>query len=139
MKKVTALLVFGSNLIGVPVTAKNDCPTEIPGSAHPWAINQVLPGDRSAEVYIDVDKAGEPTGCRLGKTNIPTDERFNICMAFIRHYRINPDAPGISLPTTVMKLYVEYGDKHERAEKEARKSYFAQHPEIRPDCYRDGD
>ena len=120
--------------------AKVACPERPLGSlSYPWLIEDVMEGDRYAEIYLDVTKSGEPLACRIGKTNIRSDsEKFNVCRAFMttRGWREGVDQ---SIPdsgrTTIKRKYVAYGAKHQKAERAARKLYFQQHPDVSPKCF----
>ena len=105
-------------------------------------------GDEYAEIYIDIDKAGKPIGCRMGQNNIPGDNKFFVCQAFIEQWRTSPrpNDPAIGPPpphlpansrvnATVHRTYIAYGPDHEKAERNARKQFFQQHPDERPECY----
>jgi len=123
--------------------AKVSCPERPLGAlSYPWLIEEVMEGDRYAEIYLDVTKSGEPLACRIGKTNIRSESnKFNVCLAFMstRGWRegVSQSTPD-SGRTTIKREYVAYGGKHQKAEREARKLYFQQHPEVSPKCFPDG-
>ena len=99
-----------------------------------------MSGDRYADIYLDIDSQGKPTGCRMGKNNIPGDDKFFVCQAFMRQWSTNPQAaPGKTGPTTVERQYFEYGMRHADAERAARKKFFREHPYERPECYPSAD
>ena len=126
-----------------PSLAKDACPERRLGSlSYPWLIERIMEGDRHAEVYLDVTKSGEPLACRIGKTNIRSDsDKFDVCRAFLstRGWRegVDPSTPE-SGRTTIKRKYVAYGGKHQKAEREARKLYFQQHPNVSPKCFPEG-
>lgn len=123
--------------------AKAPCPERTPGSLlYPWLIEDVMEGDRYAEIYLDVTKSGEPLACRIGKTNIRSDsDRFDVCRAFMstRGWKegVDPSTPA-SGRATIKRKYVAYGNKHQKAEREARKRYFQHHPNVSPKCFPEG-
>jgi hypothetical protein len=117
-----------------PVAAKEPCPP-VP-SPLPWVIDQMMDGDRYADVYIDIDQHGKPTGCKMGQNNISGDDKFWVCQAFMGQWSTQPPADaGKTHPTTIMRKYVEYGMRHTDAESAARSKYFRGHPYERPECY----
>jgi hypothetical protein len=111
-----------------------------------------MSGDDFADIYLDIDKAGRPIGCRMGQNNIPGDNKFFVCKAFIDQWttapaEVNPTAgprpanvPANSkVKATVYRRYIAYGADHARAERKARKQFFRDHPEQRSECYPTGD
>jgi hypothetical protein len=133
LPRFSRLLALGSMLLTAPAIAKNACPPDTLGPNYPWIINDIMPGDQFAEVYLDFDKAGEPSGCRLGNNNIPRDDQFNVCL-FFAGFVIDPKS-HVALPTTIKRLYLDPGPRHQKAQQEARKRYFQEHPYERADCY----
>jgi hypothetical protein len=70
----------------------------------------------------------------MGRNNIDGDNKFFVCKAFLEQW--STAAPGgDSKATTIERKYIAYGEKHRKAEREARKQFFLQHPEERPECY----
>ena len=117
-----------------PAPAKEPCPAV--RTPVPWAINGFMSGDRYAEIYLDIDEHGKPTGCRMGQNNILGDDKFWICKAFMDQWSMQqPVGTGKTSATTVMRRYIEYGMKHDDAENAARSKYFREHPSERPECY----
>lgn len=95
-----------------------------------------MPGDQFAWVYIDVDKEGRPLRCALGQNNIYDPEaRFRLCKAYSDSWRASPAAPSDPPTRTIKRYMVMIGYKHEIANQKARKQYFRDHPEERPECY----
>jgi hypothetical protein len=135
-------------LLTTPATAKEPClPSKYP-PPYPWFIGDIMPGDRFADIYLDIDKAGKPINCRMGKNNIPGDDKFFVCSAFIEQWRTSPQPndsavgpPPANLPpkspikATVHRQLMSQGEKHSKAQREARKLFFLQHPEERQECY----
>jgi len=135
-----------------PAVAGSPCPPSKFQPPYPWFISEPMSGDKYADVYLDIDKAGRAINCRLGRSNLYGDEGFFICNAFKEQWRTSPRAndravgpPPANLPpnspikATVHRQFISYGDKHAKAEREARKKFFLDHPEERPDCYPDAD
>jgi hypothetical protein len=124
-----------------PSFAKDNCPKKPIGSlSYPWLIEGIVEGDRYADIYLDVTTNGEPLACRIGTTNIrSSSEKFNVCLAFMRTrgWSVDPSTPE-SGRTTIKRKYIAYGEKHRKAERAARKLYFQQHPDERPECFPEG-
>lgn len=117
--------------------ASGDCPAREKG-AYPWLIKEIIPGDRWAWVHLDIDTDGRPVACRLGKNNMTPGLRSTTCTSFVRNWKAVPVVQdGKPVRTTIKRFFVAMGDKHAKAEKEARKRFFLEHPQERPECYRD--
>ena len=129
---VLALLACSTS----PVLAKTGCPARPVGSlVYPWLIEEVISGDEYADIYVDIDGGGVPTGCRFGDTNIhDSNEKFTICQGFMQQWH-KSEANGSA--QTLKEKFISYGGKHRKAEREAEKLYFQQHPDDRPECYPD--
>lgn len=137
-----SLLGFAS-----PVLAKDPCPPNKYAPPYPWFIKEPMDGDITAEIYIDIDKSGKPINCRMGQNNVPADDRFWVCKAFLDHWSTSDPAtdaglgpPPANLPpnspvkATIYRKYLGYGEKHEKAERQARAQFFHQHPGERAEC-----
>lgn len=112
------------------------CPPSSRGPP-PWVTNEIVSGDLYAYVYLDVDKRGRPSGCKIGTTNILGDDKFWVCQAYMRQWTTRPPAnPGLDGRTTTERLFIEYGWKHASADRAARIAYFHAHPYLHPECYR---
>jgi hypothetical protein len=74
----------------------------------------------------------------MGKNNIPGDDKFFVCKAFMEQWSTAP-SPVATTGTTVERHYLAIGDKHQKAEENARKAWFRAHPEERPECYPNND
>jgi hypothetical protein len=135
-----------------PSLANGPCPPNKYQPPYPWFIADMMPGDRFADIYLDIDKAGKPINCRMGKNNLYGDDRFFVCSAFMEQWRTSPQPndpavgpPPANLPphspikATVHRQLLTYGEKHAKAERDARISFFRQHPEERPECYPSDD
>ena len=103
---------------------------------HPWQVKGVMRGDQYAEVYIDIDERGRPLKCYIGKTNIPRDDRFWTCKAYLDDWRTDPVMKdGKAVRGTVRRDVILTGDEHNKANREGRKRFFREHPDERPECY----
>lgn len=138
--------------IAPPALAKAPCPTNKYQPPYPWFVKDIMNGDQFADIYLDIDKAGKPINCRMGKNNIPGDDKFWVCQAFLNQWSTAPASanatigpPPENLPAnspikgTIYRKYVGYGEQHEKAEQEAKKQFFQQHPDERPECYPSDD
>lgn len=145
-----ACVIVGLFAFAPPALSKPPCPPSKYPPPYPWFIPGPLNGDDYADIYIDIDKAGNPVACRMGRNNIPGDNKFFICKAFLDQWKTAPPdsnsdvgPPPADLPShspivgTVHRVYDGYGAAHEKAERAARKKFFADHPDERPDCYPD--
>jgi len=131
-----------------PSLSKAPCPKNKYDPPYPWFTGQGMAGDQYADVYIDIDKSGKPINCRMGQNNIPGDDKFYVCQAFLGQLTTTapsanptPGPPPANLPRnspvkgTIYRRYVGYGPDHEKAERNARKQFFEQHPDERQECY----
>lgn len=109
------------------------CPARETGT-YPWTTGGAVNGDYYAWVYLTIGKDRRPT-CAIGENNIhDSDMRFFVCHAFTEQWK--PARASDAEPGAVVKrLMVIPGPRHAKAEKEARKKFFAEHPDERPDCY----
>ena len=152
MRVLASSIAVGLVLIASAAAATEPCPPNKVPPPYPWFISDIMPGDRFAEIYLDIDKAGKPISCRMGNNNIPGDDKYFICNAFIQQWSTSPrpNDPAVGPPppnlpkgspikATVHRQLIEYGDKHHALERAARERFFLQHPEERPDCYPTGD
>lgn len=115
---------------------KAPCPARELGN-YPWGSIEHMPGDYWAWVYLDVDKKGYPQRCYLGQNNvIGTETRSNICRSFLSSWRATP--PGKSDPggvTRISRYFLLLGNKHQRQLDRAKRQYFREHPDQRPECF----
>lgn len=129
VKNVATVLIA----VASPALANGPCPAREVGT-YPWAPNGVLNGDLYAWVYLKIGKDRRPE-CFMGSNNIhDSDQRFFICRAIADEWK--PARPEDAVPGTVVKrLTVMAGPDHAKVDKEARKRFFAEHPDERPECY----
>lgn len=99
--------------------------------------DELLPGDFWAWVHLEIDKDGRALGCGIGKTNISSQNtRSNLCRSYVASWKAVPILKdGKPIKTTVRRYTVIMGDKHADAERKARKQFFRDHPNERPECY----
>lgn len=134
MHKISKLIALVMACSTSPLLAKASCaPRPVGSLAYPWLIEEVMSGDEYGDVYVDIDGTGVPTGCRFGDTNVrDSNEKFSVCQGFMQQWH-KSEANGS--PQTLKEQFISYGSKHRKAEREAEKLYFQQHPNDRPDCY----
>lgn len=138
MGKHVAAIVIASVVLASPAVAETPCPKV--GSTYPWMIDQLMPGDTYVDVYIDIDRSGRPLACRTGRTNWEKDDLFWACNAFMTQFRTKPPVElARGERTTVQRTLVGYGEAHRKAERKAKKEFFAKDPTERPECYPGGD
>ena len=96
----------------------------------------MMPGDKYAWVYIDVDRTGQPLVCKVGETNIfDPDTLFQLCSSYKESWRAPPASAGDPDRRTVKRQTVMIGPAHEKANQEARRAWFKMHPDERASCY----
>jgi len=132
------LLVVGLCASSSAIAAANDCPPHEPGYL-PWMSNGIAKGDLWAWVYLDLDKDARPKRCLMGENNIhDADTRFLACSAMKEGWKPATPDQGRSVASTMVKrLFIIPGPDRNKAIREAKKSYFAEHPDQRPECYPD--
>lgn len=127
--------MFASLLAASAAPAKDACPAR-QGSDTPWDTHGIMPGDKWAWVYLTIDTIGRPTTCGIGENNMSPGLRGKVCRSFIRNWRAEPMLrDGKPVKATIKRKFLTYGKQHEKANREARKRYFLEHPEERSECY----
>ena len=152
MAKCPTIILIAAVAFGSPALAKGACAPNKYHRPYPWEIDTLMKGDESADIYLDLDKSGKPINCRMGQNNIPQDDRFWVCKAFLDQFSTTPPSrdetagpppanlpPGSPIKGTIYRKYVAYGEQHDDSERAARKRFFQQHPEERSDCYPSDD
>jgi len=152
MGRLVRLLGAAAFLTSTALGAAAPCPPSKYPPPYPWFIGDTMPGDRYADIYLDIDKAGSPLNCRMGRNNIPGDDKFFVCNAFIEQWKTSPrpNDPSVGPPpphlprgspivATVHRQMITAGEQHEKAERSARERFFREHPEERRECYPTGD
>jgi hypothetical protein len=112
------------------------CPKWEAGTRYPWQSNVVMRGDLFAWLLLDADRSGYPRGCTVAKNNYEgAEDRFWLCKQYKDRWR----APPASKSDPEIRRFVRFtlvpGPRHEREDRRARKAWFAQHSEARPECY----
>jgi hypothetical protein len=139
MGRFSTLLLLGGLCIGVPANAAADnCPPHEPGYL-PWMENGTVKGDLWAWVYLELDKDALPKRCLMGENNIhDADTRFFACRAMKEDWRPATAEQARSVAsTTVKRFFVIPGPDRNKEIREAKKRFFAEHPNERPECYPD--
>ena len=131
--RIAAAMIF----VSTACWAKDDCPPREVGT-YPWANNGLVNGDLYAWVYLKIGKDARRPDCFIGENNIhDSEQRFFICHAFTEDWK--PARPEDAKPGSVVKrLMVLAGPNHAKMLKEARRQWFASHPQERPECYPEG-
>jgi hypothetical protein len=112
------------------------CPKWEAGARYPWQSNAVLRDDRYAWVILDVDRGGYPIECSVGRNNYPDPEqRFWLCKQYMDTWRGPPASESDPPRRRLMRFSLVAGPKHQTADRRARRGWFEQHPEERPECY----
>ena len=99
-----------------------------------------MPGDKWAWVYLELDEKARPKRCLMGKNNIhDPDLRFFVCRAAEKDWHpATPEHAKAVASTTVKRRMIMRGPEHYKLMREARKRFFAEHPDERPECYPEG-
>jgi hypothetical protein len=89
-----------------------------------------MPGDEWGYVHLFIDKRGRAIGCGLSETNIRSrDRRGILCMSFEKNWYTRAIIEnGKPVEKWVKRPFLIFGDKHEKADSEARKRYLQEHP-----------
>lgn len=131
-------LIAASALVSGPVVAADDCPPFRPGQAYPWqlSLDKPMPGDQWAWLHIDLDATGKPKNCRVGEHKYQPETGFWMCRAMMASGDFDPILKdGVAVEGTVKRYMTVAGRARKRADDEARKQWFKDHPEQRPGCY----
>ena len=136
MKRLT-LLALGALVTSSAVLAQRPaCPQREAGAAYPWQNLEPMKGDRYAWVIVDVDRTGRPIRCAIGDNNIPDpDMRFLLCNAHKGDWRGPAATSGDPDVRTLKRRTTMLGYEHQMADKKARRQWFKDHPDERPECY----
>ena len=119
------------------LAAGESCPPREAGSSYPWQLRELMPGDKYAWLYLDIDTDGRALDCRIGENNIHDPyTRFLACRAFKEDWRTSPVVEnGKPVRSTIKRYFIMLGHKHIAANRKARKQWFRDHPNERPSCY----
>ena len=132
---VTAFLV-ALTVTSTALAEGGACPKWEPGTRYPWQSSDIMRGDRYAWLSLEVNRAGYPLDCRIGKNNYPDDEAgVWVCKQYFLLWRGPQAAPSEPDKRTLQRLSFVPGYDHDMADRKARRAWFDQHPEARPECY----
>ena len=127
---LSTLVSAGSAAAGTP------CPPHQAGAPYPWSTNEVMSGDKWADVELDVDPSGKATACRVANSNMSREDNFWTCGAMQAQGHYNPVMKGgTAVAGTIHTKMTLVGMRHRDADMAARKKWFREHPQERWDCY----
>lgn len=93
-------------------------------------------GDRYAWLILDVDRRGHPLKCRVANDNYPDPEsRVWLCKQYTEVWRGPRAAASDPAVRRLMRYSLIPSYEHDMADKKARKLWFKQNPQERPECY----
>jgi hypothetical protein len=125
-------LSIGSAALAEPAR----CPRWEAGTRYPWQSNAILRGDLFAWLFLDVDRAGYPFRCKFGNNNFPDAEsRVWVCKQYYDRWRGPPAGPSDPAVRTLSRFTLIPAPQHQALDIKARKTWFSEHPEERPECY----
>jgi hypothetical protein len=112
------------------------CPAHELGAFYPWESREIRSRDQFAWIYLDVDRKGYVVRCAFGKNNFPDPEGlFWLCKSYSDRWRATPAANSDPAIRTLERFALIASYEHTAADRKARKLWFQQHPEERPECY----
>src|ERR671930_2147627 len=137
MRGTGAILACAALCVGSAAAAEQAaCPKFELGARYPWQSTQIMPGDRYTSISLDVDRSGFPIRCAFGKNNFPDPETlFWLCKSYTDRWRAPPAGPSGPKVRIFDRFVLISGYDHLVADRKARKRWFEQHPEQRPECY----
>jgi hypothetical protein len=138
MKVIISIAAGAALTMSSAASAQATCPTWTPGQLYPWESHELVSGDQYAWVYLLINNRGHATDCRIGETNMHDhDTRGILCMSFQKNWYMNPIIGDNGKPVTgwFKRYFISLGTKHQQKDLEARKLFFQQHLEERPQCY----
>ena len=134
--QLVTLLALAAAVPAAAEDKKDPCPPGAATGYYPWVVKEIMGEDRYAEVYLSIDAKGQPLKCGIGRNNIPGDDKFFVCNAFMTQWKTAPPLGYVKgKASTEKRMFVQYGVPHRKAERKARKQYFKDHPNERPSCY----
>jgi len=136
-RHVRAALYLAPLMLVFPTQpALADCPHLVPGAPYPWQSEELMPGDKWADLSITLDKKGHPIDCKSSKGNVDPETLFYMCQAILREGEFEPIIrDGQPVEGTIPRHMMMPGRNHVRADEAARKKYFAEHPDQKSSCY----
>jgi hypothetical protein len=136
MRGIGALALCTALVTVSGAAAGAQCPPHEAGAEYPWDVHGMLPGDKYAWVFIDVDRSGRPSACKVGETNIfDSDTLFQLCSSYKESWRAPAASAGDPDSRTIKRQTVMIGSAHQLANQQARRAWFKLHPDERPSCY----
>ena len=126
-------LALGSS---AALAAPAGCPVHERGARYPWQSNEIMRGDQFGWVIMDVDRYGAPASCRVGRNNFLNVET---AMALCKNYSERWRGPKASASDPARRVFTRFsllnGYDHLVADRRARKQWFRDHSDERPECY----
>src|SRR6266550_1892893 len=131
MRCIRAIVLVAALSVGSAAFAKEaGCPKWEAGARYPWQSDKVLRDDRFAWVVLNVDRGGYPITCRIGQNNYADNEAcFWLCKQYSDLWRGPPAAASDPNKRTLDRYSLIAGYEHQKADRNARGIWFAQHPE----------
>src|SRR3954451_25119950 len=82
--------------------AATPCPALRPGEPYPWTSNELITGDKWADMELDLDTNGKVVGCRITKSNMSSEDGFFVCASMRVQGRERPVMKdGGAIPGTI--------------------------------------
>ena len=130
-------LALGVALSGSAALAEPaQCPMWEAGARYPWQSNAIMRGDLFAWVIMDVDRYGAPASCRIGHNNfLDAETGMFLCKNYSERWRGPKAAASDPDRRNFTRFSLINGYDHLIADRKARKIWFQDHPEERPECY----
>ena len=136
MRILLLVAIAMTNISSAAANAGASCPPHQGGAPYPWSSNELMTGDKWAEVELDVDATGTATSCRVVKSNMSREDNFGVCGAMQVQGQYDPPMKdGTLIAGKVQTKMLLEGMRHRDADMAARKRWFREHPQERWACY----
>ena len=136
LAKKTIVFTVASFLASAALAEPTQCPKWEAGARYPWQSDEIMRGDQFAWLVLDVDRDGVVFNCRIGDNNyIENETRFWLCKNYSDRWRGPKAAASEPDKRTFRRYSLIAGYAHDRADKSARRQWFMDHPQERPECY----
>ena len=136
MRPIVALGLLVSLSGSAAAAETRPCPKWEAGARYPWQSNEIMRGDKFGWVVMEVDRSGAPASCRIGKNNfLDVETGMFLCKNYSERWRGPRAAPSDPDRRVFTRFTLLNGYDHDRADRKARKQWFKDHPEERPECY----